>query len=262
LQALDLELLRNAAMAAGEIAKRHFKRDVQTWTKDHDNSPVTAADLEIDAMLRQTLLGARPDYGWLSEETEDGRDRLDRHDVFIVDPIDGTRSFIAGQSNFSHSLAIARGGVIQVAVVHLPIKERTYWAVRGAGAFVNDTPLVASGAAQLEGADVLTAKVTLEAENWRTGTPPHFARHFRPSLAYRLALVAEARFDAMMTLRPTWEWDVAAGALLCEEAGAVVTDRLGGDAVFNNPHPMLRGLVAGPAGLHGQTLKALRPPRA
>ncbi|MEM6464989.1 MAG: 3'(2'),5'-bisphosphate nucleotidase CysQ [Pseudomonadota bacterium] len=257
MQGPDLALLHKAALAAGEIAERHFRTDIQTWTKDRDDSPVTAADLEIDAMLRDQLLGARPGYGWLSEETEDSTARLDQDTVFIIDPIDGTRSFIAGESNFSHSLAIAHRGVVQAAVVHLPMKSRTYLAERGQGTFLNGERVSASARGALEGADILTAKASLADTFWSAGTPPAFNRHFRPSLAYRLALVAEGRFDAMMTLRPTWEWDVAAGVLLCEEAGATVSDQHGAAPLFNNPHPKLPGLLAGSQGVHAQTRLAL-----
>ncbi|MEH6360678.1 MAG: inositol monophosphatase family protein, partial [Amylibacter sp.] len=97
----DLKLLLDAAEAAGDIALKYFQHDVDVWDKADGQGPVTQADLEIDKMLYAELLGARPDYGWLSEETEDDLKRLEHETVFIVDPIDGTRSFINGHENFA-----------------------------------------------------------------------------------------------------------------------------------------------------------------
>ena len=88
---------------------------------------------------------------------------------------------------------------------------------------------------------------------------PRFARHFRPSLAYRLCLVAEGRFDAMFTFRDTWEWDVAAGDIIAREAGAVVTTRDGAAPAYNRPAPMLPGVIAAGPALHAAILSRLRP---
>lgn len=240
----DLTLLRDAALAAGKIARRHFGKGPQTWDKGDGQGPVTEADLEIDAMLRATLSAARPDYGWLSEETADGPARLDSSTLFIVDPIDGTRAFIDGSRAFSHSLAIVRGGVPVVAAVHLPMLDRMYLARLDGGATLNGAPMMPTGRVDLSQATVLGAKSNFVDTLWHGGCPP-VERHFRSSLAYRLALVAEGRFDAMVTLRMAWEWDIAAGALLVSEAGGRIADRRGAALRFNNAHPQLDGIVAG-----------------
>ncbi len=240
----DLALLLDAALAAGEIARKHFGNGPETWDKGCGQGPVTEADLEIDAMLRTDLLAARPGYGWLSEETPDGPERLARDAVFIVDPIDGTRAFIDGSRDFSHSLAVVRGGLPTAAVVHLPMRDLTYAAAAGRGATLNGAPIAPTGRDALEGATVLGAKSNFADVHWTGGCPP-VTRHFRSSLAYRLALVAEGRFDAMITLRPAWEWDIAAGALLVSEARGHVADRAGRPLRFNAPHPMLDGVIAG-----------------
>lgn len=242
--ARDRDLLRDAALAAGAIARRHFGNGPETWDKGDGQGPVTEADLEIDAMLKADLRAARPDYGWLSEETADGPARLACETLFIVDPIDGTRAFIDGSRSFSHSLAIVRGGVPVAAAVYLPMLDRMYLAGLGRGATLNGDAIRPSGRTPLTGATVLGAKSNFADGRWKGGCPP-VERCFRSSLAYRLALVAEGRFDAMITLRMAWEWDIAAGALLVSEAGGRIATQRGGPLRFNNPHPQLDGVVAG-----------------
>lgn len=252
----DLTLLRDAAIEAGRIATRYFKSDQQIWDKGSGQGPVSEADLEIDRMLKQRLSAARPDYGWLSEETEDDDKRLSAERVFIVDPIDGTRAFVNGQTTFAHSLAVAERGRIIAGVVHLPLRGFTYEATLGQGARLNGAPLAASARHQIAGAQVLAARPQLADDLWPRGAPP-VERHFRSSLAYRMCLVAEGRFDAMLTLRDAWEWDIAAGALICTEAGASVTDKHGQPLQFNNPHPQTPGVLAGGPSVHKGLLRYL-----
>ena len=239
----DLDLLKEAARIAGEVATPFWRCDPKTWEKDDGAGPVTEADFAVDAALLSHLMAARPDYGWLSEETADSPARLQRKKVFIIDPIDGTRSFIAGDKNWAHSLAIAEDGDITAAVVYLPLRARLFSAAKGKGAWLNDEVMQSSKRAQVDGATVLTARPTLLAQHWTGGTPK-FVRKFRPSLAYRMALVAQGRYDAMISLRATWEWDVAAGCLILSEAGGTAMDRHGNAPRFNRPDPRLDGLVA------------------
>ena len=246
--ATDLELLETAAREAGDIALRFWRADPKVWDKG-ENDPVSEADLAVDTHLRQSLLAARPDYGWVSEETEDDMARLNARKVFIVDPIDGTRSFVAGDKTWAHSLAVSVDGKITAACVFLPAREKLYLAATGEGATMNGQRLEASAAHALEGATVLSPKVTFRDEFWRQDPPP-VKRHFRPSLAYRMALVGEGRFDAMLTLRPAWEWDIAAGALIASEAGAQVTDRHGQPLSFNSPERRTEGVIAAGPALH------------
>lgn len=246
----DLTLLVAAAQAAGALATRYSGPSAKRWDKADDAGPVTEADLAVDALLRDMLTAARPGYGWLSEETPDTTARLDRQRTFIIDPIDGTRSFIEGSDTWAHSLAIAEGGHVTAAVVFLPRKAKLYSAALGHGAFLNDAPIRASLQSTLDGASVLAAKPVYADHHWHSKKAPPMVRHHRPSLAYRLSLVAEGRFDAMLTLRPSWEWDIAAGALILQEAGALATDRTGGPLRFNNPHPQVNGVVAAGPNLH------------
>lgn len=254
----DLALLIMAAQDAGRIAAAHFGREPAQWDKTDGQGPVSVADIEIDRMLRDRLLRARPGFGWLSEETPDDPARLGLRDVFVVDPIDGTRAFLAGQKSFAHALAIVRDGVVVAGVVHLPMLGLTYSAQRGAGAWLNARPLTAPPADRLGGARVLTGRAQLASGLWPGGVPP-VVPHFRPSLAWRLCLVAEGRFDATLTLRDTWHWDIAASSLIAGEAGVSVSDRRGCALQFNVARPMSPGLIAAPAGLHAQFITRLNP---
>lgn len=244
----DLALLLAAAEQAGRIALRYWRRSPQSWTK-HDDSPVTEADLAVNRMLQAELLAARPGYGWLSEETPDGTVRLSRDRVFVVDPIDGTRAFVAGETAFSHALAVVENGVPVAGVVHLPALGMTYAAAAGRPATRNGLPVTCSTRAEADGATALATASALAAEHWPGGVP-RLRRHFRASLAWRFCLVAEGSFDAMLTLRPAWEWDIAAGALIAARAGAVATDAAGGTMVFNRPVPQAAGVIVAGAALH------------
>ncbi len=255
----DLALLIEAAREAGEIACSYSGKDATRWDKPDGAGPVTEADLAVNAMLEQRLQEARPDYGWLSEETEDTTDRLNCDRVFIIDPIDGTRSFVEGSSTWAHALAVADKGVVTAAVIYLPLRDLMYVASTGQGAFLNDRPIAPSQPPNMRSADILAARPNLQPAHWKNGQVPGFQRSYRPSLAYRMALVAQGRFDAMLTLRPSWEWDIAAGDLILREAGASCSDRHGAPLIFNNPQPKLDGVVAAGPALHREICAALTP---
>ncbi len=222
--ARDLPLLIDAARAAGDVATGFSGATVKRWLKPGDAGPVTEADLAVNDLLEDRLRGARPAYGWLSEESAHDPLRAAAPRTFIIDPIDGTRSFIDGSRAWAHALAVVDEGQVTAAVVYLPMLDLMYAAALGEGATLNGIPIHASAQGSAEGATLLAARPMLEPRHWR-GAVPGFKREHRPSLAYRLGLVAEGRFDAMLTLRKTWEWDVAAGDLILREAGALSTDR-------------------------------------
>lgn len=244
----DLALLTEAALEAGHIARGFWRQSPQVWEKP-GLGPVTEADLAVNAHLRGVLRHARPEYGWLSEEDPDGPERLNAARVFVLDPIDGTRAFIAGEESFAISIAIVEGGRPVTGLVYLPARDRLYTATLHGPALCDGSPIEASRQTGAAGATLLATTPTMAPEHWPGGVPK-VKRSFRASLAYRMCLVAEGRFDAMMTLRPAWEWDIAAGALIAARAGAVVTDRHGAGLVFNRPQPQTAGVIAAPAGLH------------
>ncbi|MCA0272164.1 MAG: 3'(2'),5'-bisphosphate nucleotidase CysQ [Proteobacteria bacterium] len=239
----DRDLLIGAAEEAGRIARRFWRKKPETWAKPGDAGPVTEADLAIDAMLKAELRAARPDYGWLSEETPDDPVRLAHDRCFIIDPIDGTRAFIEGDTSFAHALAVAERGRVIAGVVYLPEKDALYAATLDGQATLNGQVIRATNPGRTEGATVLTSAATMAPQNWKGAVPP-VQRVFRASFAWRMCLVAEGRFDAALTLRPSWEWDIAAGDLIARQAGATVSDRPGAALVFNRPDPRADGVIA------------------
>ncbi|MDO5647030.1 3'(2'),5'-bisphosphate nucleotidase CysQ [Paracoccus sp. (in: a-proteobacteria)] len=251
----DLSLLTRAARLAGSISMRFWKKSPKVWDKG-DQGPVTEADLAVNDALADLLQTARPDYGWLSEESESDAARLDAEQCFIIDPIDGTRAFIDGQDGFSHSLAISRGDRIVAAIVYLPVRDLAYTATADGPALLNGRPIAPSDVG-IDGARVLTYRAATDGGHWRGGRVPPFRREFRPSLAWRLCLAAEGRFDAALSLRGAWEWDIAAGSLIAERAGAVVSDRHGERMRFNSPQAMIDGLVIAGPRLHGELMEQL-----
>jgi len=257
LPASDLALLEQAAHEAGEIALRYWRREPRFWDKDGGAGPVTEADLAVNEHLERLLRSARPDYGWLSEESTDDPARLEAEYCFIIDPIDGTRAFIDGQTGFSNALALARGDQVVAGVVHLPAMGITYTALAEGPALRNGQP-IAPSAHGFEGAHVLTGKPSLDPVHWRGVTPP-LKRGFRPSLAWRLCLVAEGQFDAALSTRPAWEWDVAAGSLVAARAGCTVSELSGTPMHFNAARPLTDGLVVAAPALHDQLLAAMTP---
>lgn len=258
----DLALLAEAAKGAGVIAARYFKAGAQVWDKGGGQGPVTEADLAVNDYLRATLMGARPDYGWMSEESDPLTDlsRLTKDATFVIDPIDGTRAFIDGQPGFAHALAVVRDGLPVAAVVHLPILAQTYVAQLGGGATLNGASISATQRPAGDGATVLAARPALDPVHWPSGLP-QLERHFRPSLAWRLSLVAAGQFDAMITLRDAWDWDIASAALIATEAGALVTNRSGAMLRYNSPSARNPGVVAAGRPLHAALVAGLAQPQ-
>jgi myo-inositol-1(or 4)-monophosphatase len=241
----DLALLVAAAEAAGQEALRFWKRNPKVWDKGAEG-PVTEADIAVNDLLHARLTAARPDYAWLSEESPQPEGWSGRT-TLIVDPIDGTRAFIAGESSFAQALAVVRGGQVLAGVVHLPALGRTYAAAADGPATLNGAAIAPSGREDPDGARALASAGSLAEAEWPGGVPA-LKRSFRSSLAWRLCLVADGSFDAMLTLRDAWIWDVAAGALIAARAGAAVSDRNG--TALDFAQVRLPGVLVAPAALH------------
>jgi myo-inositol-1(or 4)-monophosphatase len=250
----DLALLLEAARLGGEAALGYRGASPASWDKGGGQGPVSEADIRVDEVLSEVLRAARPGYGWLSEESDDGGARHSAERVFIVDPIDGTRSFLEGGKAWAISIAVVHRGAVEAGAVALPAMGRTYSAAQGGGARLDGDPIRASRQVRVESAQVLAARVSLAPEVWGSAGVPPVTRHFRPSLAYRLCLVAEGRFDGMITFRDCWEWDIAAGALIAAEAGAEVSDRRGAALLFNSGAATTPGVVASAPALHASLL--------
>ena len=244
----DLQLIRQAAIDAGALALAEREAGLKIESKP-GGSPVTSGDLAVDAMLKERLLGARPDYGWLSEETPDGPDRLAKRRLFVVDPVDGTIAYMKRQPWWCVPIAVIENGRPVAAVIHAPTLNETFEATLGGGARLNGQAITASDATELDDASFLADARLMEGPQWDEPWPAiRFEK--RNALAYRMALVAAGAFDAAIALTPKWDWDVAAGCLIAEEAGAMVSDHHGRPWRFNRSAPRQASLVCAAPALH------------
>lgn len=244
----DLDLILDAAREAGALALAARAKGVTIWSKD-GGSPVTDADLAVDALLKERLRAARPEYGWLSEETVDDPARLTTGRQFVVDPIDGTVAFMKDKPWFAVSVSVVEDGRPIAGVVHAPALDETYAATLGGGATLNDAPLAPSLSTALDGAAMLGDAKMFAHPAWPQPWPP-MRVEARNSIAYRICLVAAGAFDAAIALTPKSEWDLAAADLICAEAGALLTDHLGGKFAYNRPNPTVPSLVCANRALH------------
>lgn len=219
----ELAILRDAAREAGAIAMRYFGNNPQVWMKG-GTSPVSEADHAADAYLRQTLLAARPDYGWLSEETADNPARLAARRTFVVDPIDGTRGFLEGLRSWCVSVAVVEDGRTLAGVLECPAMEETYWALPGEGAFLNGRPIAARRPAATVDIGGPKPLIDLMPAEW-LGRLNRVS--YIPSLAYRLAMVANGALDATFVKPNAHDWDIAAADLILHEAGGALLDQNG-----------------------------------
>ncbi|CAN5719363.1 3'(2'),5'-bisphosphate nucleotidase CysQ [soil metagenome] len=254
----DLDLAIDAVRRAGTAVMRHFGRPLDVHYKS-PAQPLTEADLEADALLHEALFGARPFYGWLSEETLDTADRLDRRRVWIVDPIDGTRSFIAARPEFTLSVGLAEDGEVVVGVVYNPARDELYHAVRGGGAFVerqggapvrlqmSEDSVDAQGTLLASRTEISAGDFAAFADGWRIEPVG--------STAYKLARVAAADGVAFVSRGPKSEWDICAGVLIVTEAGGSVTDMTGAEPHFNRRDPYVHGIIAANRTLHAVLLR-------
>lgn len=246
----DLALIRDAAREAGEIAMRFFKQSPEVWWKE-GQSPVSEADFAVDKFLREHLLQARPDYGWLSEETTDDLERMSSTRTFVVDPIDGTRAFIEGRSTWCVSIGIVEKGRPIAGVLDCPVKNEIFDATAGSGARLNGhTITVAPTRPEPAVGGPKTMIDALDQADRRDFRPVTYV----PSLAYRIAMVARGEIDATFIKPNSHDWDLAAADLILEEAGGKVVDATGDRlalATANSKHgPLAAG--SGPL-LHKMT---------
>ena len=244
----DYALLKLAARDAGELALTYFKQQILVNRKP-DGSEVSEADIAVDTALKLDLRTKRPDYGWLSEETEDDSERLNYRRVWMVDPIDGTNAFLRHVPEWTVSAALVEDGVPVLGVVFNPATGEYFHAMRGKGAFLNDTRIGASKKSTLDGALLIASGGLFKKKIWKEPWPEVKTRWVN-SVAYRLALVACGQADATISLSAKSEWDLAAAAIIVEEAGGAITDHHGEAHVYNRPSPRFPSLVASGKALH------------
>jgi myo-inositol-1(or 4)-monophosphatase len=261
--ASDLPLIEAAAREAGALARTFFGKPVETWSKGAAG-PVTEADLAVDKLLREKLCGARPDYGWLSEESNDGPVRLSRSRAWVVDPIDGTQAFIAGKPEFVISIGLAANGKAAAGVVYNPLTDELWAGAAGAGASLDGAAISPTNRNTLEGASLIGRPRFYDDRRWPAPWPP-LNLTWRPAIAHRLALIASGAFDGLVLPAFKHEWDVAAGAAIIAAAGGRITDLWDGELHFNQPEPRLAGVAAAGPALHALLIERsaqLPDPRA
>ena len=231
--------LAETVRAAGDVALRTFRQPLRQWIKG-ESSPVSEADIAVNDFLRERLLGLAGGYGWLSEETEDDPARLEAENVWIVDPIDGTRAYLAGQDDWTISVALAARGRPTIGVVFAPVSQELFLAVAGRGATRNGVSIAASAGRDMTGAKVVGPKRHI---NWLASLNADAMPVPRiGSIALRLARVAHGVLDVAFAGGNSHDWDLAAADLLLHEAGGALTT-IAGEALTYNGSELVHGAL-------------------
>ncbi len=249
---LDYTRLEAIVRQAGCLAMAHWPghgHTPQRWDKGPDN-PVSEADLAVDTFLKQELGALLPSAGWLSEETADHPDRLDRSLCWVVDPIDGTRDFLRGRSGWCVSVALVSAGRVLIGVLDAPARNEFWIATAGHGAHRNRIALHASTRTELPGARVPADSLPRIDHDLTMVDKPN-------SIALRIAMVGADEADLLATLRWGYEWDIAAACLIAREAGAAVSDAFGAAFDFNKRDPRAFGLLVTAPAIHGLAVARL-----
>jgi myo-inositol-1(or 4)-monophosphatase len=249
---IDRQRLEEIGVEAGQMALRQWPgggHALESWEKV-PGSPVCTADLAVDAFLKRELCALLPAAGWLSEESVDHPERLARGLCWLVDPIDGTRDFIAGRPGWSISVALVSAGKPLLGLLVAPAREETWSATAGQGAWLNGRRLAASTRATLPGARVPAKMLPPEDADLTMVDRPN-------SIALRIAMVADDRADLLATLRWGFEWDIAAAALIAREAGAAVSEAFGHPLTYNKRDPRAFGVLVCAPGIHAAAVERL-----
>lgn len=248
----DVDLALRAARAAADVIRPAFRAEMEVRYKDPDQ-PVTDADEEADRVIRELLTGARPEYGWLSEETADSPERLARERLWVVDPIDGTNSFVNGIAEFAVSIGLVERDRAVLGVVCNPATGEVYHATDGGGAWLNGAPVRVSDRYG-------TPRLLCSRSELRRGELGGFAESctMQPlgSTAYKMVKVADGTGDAFVSFGPKHEWDVCGAEVIVREAGGLVTGLDGELFRYNRPNPSWRGVAASNGRVHHAVLAA------
>ena len=236
-----LSRIEQALLAATEALKAFTPGKIESTLKD-GGDPVTEADVLLDKVLKDILL--KDGEGWLSEETTDDESRLKKKCVWIVDPLDGTREFIKGIPEWCVSIGYVVNGRPEAAGICSPTAGQTFLGTRNTGVTLNGKPVKVTAKQGLAGATVLASNSEVNRGEWKRFETEPFEIIPMGSVAYKMARVAAGLDDATFTLVPKNEWDVAAGWLLVEAAGGQVLDKNAKLRQFNQPDPLLPGLLA------------------
>ncbi|MFZ1662076.1 MAG: inositol monophosphatase family protein [Paracoccaceae bacterium] len=224
----NLNLMIKAARKAGRSLVKDFREveNLQVSLKGAGDF-VSRADVAAEKIIKEELMGARPTYGWVGEETGEtaGQDPTRR---WIVDPLDGTTNFLHGLPHWAVSIALEHKGEIVAAVVFDPAKDEIYWSEKGAGAWMNESRIRVSARKSMSEA-LLATGVPFGTKKTLPATMRDLARLMPATAGVRrwgaasldLAYVAAGRYDGYWE-RELSAWDMAAGLLLVREAGGLI----------------------------------------
>lgn len=250
-----LERIKEALEMAVEVLEPFESGSVEARLKA-GNELVTEADHAVNDVLQRVL--QRDGEGWLSEESVDDRSRLEKDRVWIVDPIDGTKEFVAGIPEWCVSVAFVQRGVAIAGGITNPATHETFLGSAGSGLAYVGSGVPADQKDSLTGATVLASRSEVKRGEWEAFCGSAFSITPMGSVAYKLARVAAGLADATWTLTPKHEWDVAAGVALVEAAGGFVRTLDFARPVFNQPNAVLRGLMASTPKLGSELASILR----
>ena len=248
-----LHVALEAARAAGNISRAYYAGNFTVETKA-DMTPVTQADVECEAAIRETILGRFPDHGIYGEEM--GRTQGDAEYLWLVDPIDGTKGFVRQYPFFSTQIALMHNGEIVLGVSSAPMMKELAWAEKGVGAFLHGERLAVSGIDDPQRASVSTGnlKSLAKSDGWgKLGEIVAAADRIRGyGDFYHYHLLAAGKIEAVIESDVNI-LDIAALSVLVKEAGGVFTDLNG-----NPPGLATRSVLAAPPALHAHYLGMLQ----
>jgi myo-inositol-1(or 4)-monophosphatase len=249
------DALASIVREAGALAESYRGDDLKFWTK-HGDSPVSEADIAVDKLLRERLTELMPDCGWLSEETEDNRARLGNARLWVVDPIDGTRAYVNGRTDWSISVALVENGRPIAGAVYAPMEDGLYLAFAGEGTTLDGAALAASTSASFNQARAAGPKPMLaELAKTEPGIVQVPKVH---SLALRLARVASGKLDLAFASKSSHDWDVAAADIIVREAGAAFTTLAGEPVIYNRTEVRHAALIAAGPARHSRAVALTR----
>ena len=241
----ELSSAKHAALEAGKLILNYYKSHYVIKDKGYQN-PVTTADHASDNKIKEILTKRYPEYGWLSEETVDSKERLNNERVWVVDPLDGTKEFIEGVPHFVVSIALVENHKPKVGVLYNPITSELFSASDGEGAYLNDKRINCFAKENTFEMTVLNSRSETKKGLWKP-----YINNFKElkaigSVAYKLGLISAGKADIFASLRPKNEWDICAGNCIINEAGGKLVDLHGNERLYNQNKTLIEpGLIAG-----------------